>query len=154
MKLRLLSVGKPREREIVALHDRYARRIETLGIGYESAWVPEVKQGGRYGDDHIREREARYLTEQLPPKGTVIALDRKGQLLDSVELSRRLESWASPLATLVIGGPLGLHGPFVEAADWCWSLSPLTFPHELMRVLVAEQLYRAAAILRGLPYHK
>jgi 23S rRNA (pseudouridine1915-N3)-methyltransferase len=154
LKLRILSVGKPREREITALHDMYARRIETLGIGYETAWVAEVKQGGRYSDEHVREREARSLTEQLPPKGTVIALDRRGRQIDSVALAQRLESWASPLATLVIGGPLGLHDRFLKDADWRWSLSPLTFPHELARVLVAEQLYRAATILRGLPYHK
>lgn len=154
MKLHILSVGKPKEREVTALHDMYARRIETLGIGYETAWVPEVKQGGRYSDEHVKEREARSLTAQLPAKGKVIALDRRGRMLDSEELSRRLESWASPLATLVIGGPLGLHGPFIEEADDRWSLSPLTFPHELMRILVAEQLYRAATILRGLPYHK
>jgi 23S rRNA (pseudouridine1915-N3)-methyltransferase len=154
LKLRILSVGKPREREISSLHDDYARRIESLGIAYDSAWVPEVKQGGRYSDEHVMEREARSLIDKLSSKGTVVALDRGGTMLDSMELARRLEGWASPQATLVIGGPLGLHGSFLEKADWRWSLSPLTFPHELMRVIVAEQLYRAATIFRGLPYHK
>jgi 23S rRNA (pseudouridine1915-N3)-methyltransferase len=155
LKLRILSVGKPREREVAALHDRYARRIENLGIDYEAVWVPDVKQGGRYSDEHVMEREARMLSEHLPlRRGNVVALDRGGLLLDSVALSRRLESWASPLATIVIGGPLGLHERLLKEADCRWSLSPLTFPHELTRVLVAEQLYRAATILRGLPYHK
>ena len=54
----------------------------------------------------------------------------------------------------MIGGPLGLHADFLAAADCRWSLSPLTFPHELARLLLAEQIYRAASILRRLPYHK
>jgi len=156
LKIRLLTVGKPKERDIVALHDGYAKRIEQLGIKYESASVPEVKAGGRYSDRHVMERESRLLTEYLAgrERSSSIALDRKGELFDSVELARRLESWATPHATFVIGGPLGLHADFLAAADFRWSLSPLTFPHELARLLLAEQLYRAASILRRLPYHK
>jgi 23S rRNA (pseudouridine1915-N3)-methyltransferase len=56
--------------------------------------------------------------------------------------------------TLVIGGPTGLHEGLVERADGAWSLSRLTFPHELVRAIVAEQLYRAATLLRNIPYHK
>ena len=66
----------------------------------------------------------------------------------------RLERWATPRLTLVVGGPLGLHRKLLERADGRWSLSPLTFPHELVRGLVAEQLYRALTILRRVPYHK
>ena len=97
MKIRLLSVGKPKEREIVALHDRYAKRIEQLGIKYESASVAEVKAGGRYSDRHVMERESSLLTEYLAgkEKSSTIVLDRKGELFSSVELARRLESWAT-----------------------------------------------------------
>jgi 23S rRNA (pseudouridine1915-N3)-methyltransferase len=156
LKIRLLTVGKPKERDAAALHDRYAKRIEQLGIKYETASVAEVKTGGRFSDRHVLEREARLLFEHLAGKGksSIIALDRKGELFGSVELARRLESWAAPQATFVIGGPLGLHDDFLVAADCRWSLSPLTFPHELARLLLAEQVYRAASILRGLPYHK
>ena len=67
-------------------------------------------------------------------------------MLDSRELSRLLERWATPRATFVIGGPLGLEREFSAEAGARWSLSALTFPHELARVLVAEQLYRALTI--------
>ena len=84
----------------------------------------------------------------------LIALDAAGRLFDSETLAEHIESWTTPAATLLIGGPLGLHSSIGEKAQLQWSLSPLTFPHELMRVLVAEQLYRALTILRGVPYHK
>jgi 23S rRNA (pseudouridine1915-N3)-methyltransferase len=156
VRIRLLSVGKPREKEPVLLHDRYARRIERMGVGYVTDWVPEVAPGGRYSDEHVREREARSLRDSLAAaeRSTVIALDREGRMLDSRELSRLLERWATPRATFVIGGPLGLQREFAAEAGARWSLSALTFPHELARVLVAEQLYRALTIHRGVPYHK
>lgn len=154
MKVRLLSVGRPRDREAGALHDRYARRIEQLGVRYEAEWVAEVKAGGRYSDEHVREREAVSLLERLRRGEVVVSLDRSGQMASSVELARRLEGWIGRGVTLILGGPLGLHRRIPERADWCWSLSALTLPHELARVWVAEQVYRALTIHKGLPYHK
>jgi 23S rRNA (pseudouridine1915-N3)-methyltransferase len=156
VRIHLLSVGKPRDREFGLLHDRYARRIGRMGVAYTTGWVPEVAPGGRYSDDHVREREARSLRDALEAAepGTLIALDRKGRIRDSRQLVRLLERWATPRATFVIGGPLGLHPDFAAEAQARWSLSALTFPHELARVLVVEQLYRALTIQRGVPYHK
>jgi len=156
MKLRLLLVGKPRDRQTAVLHDAYAARIERLGVGYETVWVPEVPAEGRFSKAHALEREAGQIRERLGGKGegSSIALDRRGRLLDSRQLARKLERWAVPRATFILGGPLGLHDSVLERADAVWSLSPLTFPHELARVVVSEQLYRALTILRGLPYHK
>jgi 23S rRNA (pseudouridine1915-N3)-methyltransferase len=156
VRFQLLLVGKPRDRQAALLHDDYAKRIERLGVGYETSWIPEVASGGRFSAEHALEREARLLRERLGAtgQGNRVALDRSGRLLSSRELARKLESWAVPRATFVIGGPMGLHDVVLDAADAVWSLSPLTLPHELARVVVAEQLYRALTILRGLPYHK
>ena len=154
MKIRLLSVGKPRDEAACALHDRYAERIRRFGVTYTSAWVKEVPMGGRYSDEHVLEREADLLAERLENRGRVVALDRGGSSWDSRAVADRLEAWASPAATFLIGGPLGLHSKIVSMADARWSLSALTLPHELARVVVSEQLYRAMSILRGLPYHK
>ena len=154
MKIRLVAVGKPRDAGAIALHDRYAERIRKLGIAYDVGWVPEVRPGGRYSDDHVREREGRLLAEKLDDRGTTIALDRGGRSLSSEALSGRLEGWSTPRATFVIGGPLGLASSVLDRADVSWSLSELTFPHELARVVLAEQLYRALTLLRGIPYHK
>jgi len=154
LKLRLLVVGKPRQRELEQLHERYAERIRRMGVAYSCGSVRETREGGRFSDDHVREREARALLERFDGKGTLIALHPAGSLLDTEQLAGRLEHWATPCATLLLGGPLGLHDTVLRRADVRWSLSPLTFPHELVRVLLAEQLYRALTLLRGLPYHK
>lgn len=154
MRIRLLCVGKPRDPLLARLHDRYAERIGHLGARYEAAAVPGVTQSGNRTDDEVLRREARALSDKLDGRGRVVALDRAGRSQTSEELARRLSDWATPRVTLVVGGPLGLHDDLLGRADWRWSLSALTFPHELVRVLVAEQLYRALSILRGSPYHK
>ena len=153
MQIELISVGKPRDGAAVELHDRYAGRLQRLGVRYRSSWVPEERPGGRFSDEHVRQRETTLLLERTE-KGTLIALDRGGESLDSVALAKRLERWAAPRLTLIVGGPLGLHPGLLEKACGRWSLSPLTFPHEIVRSLVAEQLYRAMTIVRGVPYHK
>lgn len=147
-------MGKPRDPLATRLHDVYAARLEQLGVRYESLQVADVRPGGRFTTEHALEREAAALTERLDDKGTVVALDERGELLSSRALAEVVESWATPRLTLVVGGPSGLHRRVVERADRCWSLSPLTFPHELVRGLVLEQLYRALTIRRGMPYHK
>jgi 23S rRNA (pseudouridine1915-N3)-methyltransferase len=154
MKIRLLSVGKPRDASLIRLHDDYADRLKRLGVRYGAEWVADVKSGGRYSDEHVREREAGLLLDRLDSGGTVVALHAAGELLTSEQLGARIERWSTPRLTLVLGGPLGHHPRLLERADQAWSLSPLTFPHELVRVLVAEQLYRAVTLLRRLPYHK
>ena len=154
MKIRVVCVGKPKDAVWGALHDDYARRIVRLGVSYDADWVREVRAGGRFIDDHVREREAASLVETLDSRTTVVALDAGGELLTSEDLAVRLERWAARDASFVIGGPLGLHASFLSRADARWALSPLTFPHEAVRVLIAEQLYRALTILRRIPYHK
>ena len=157
MRIRLLNVGKPRVQDAIRLHDDYAERLKKLGVGYETLHVPEVRAGGRFSDDHVKEPEARSLLELFErnrSKGTLIALHERGELFSSRQLAGLLEGWSMPAATFVIGGPLGLHDRLLEGCDRLWALSPLTLPHELARVLVAEQLYRATTILRRIPYHK
>ena len=154
MKVRLLCVGRPRDRRLIALHDDYAERIRRLGGRYETAWVPEVRAGTKYSDDHVREREGHALLEARESGSLLVALDRRGAMMTTEELASRIERWLTPRAEIVIGGPLGLHAGVLNAADHRWSLSPLTYPHELVRVIVAEQVYRALALVRGLPYHK
>jgi len=154
VKILILSVGKPGSREADRLFCDYEARLGRLGVDCSARWVREVTPGGRYSDDHVREREAAALRKALPERRTVVAMDRGGTLLGSEDLSDRVVRWASPAATFVVGGPLGLHRSFVDESTAVWSLSPLTFPHELARVLVIEQLYRAMTLVRGVPYHK
>ena len=156
MRVCLLVVGKPRDADFDRLYQRYTSRIRKFGVTWDDAWVPETRAGGRYSDAHVREREAAALLSRVGDdgRGTLVALDPRGEPCTSPALARRVEGWMRPRLTLVVGGPLGLDPGVREKADATWSLSPLTFPHELARLIVAEQIYRALTIARGLPYHK
>lgn len=135
------------------LFEDYAERVRKFGVRWDGVAVAEVTAGGRYTPSHATEREARTLIDRLE-RGTVIALDREGASWTSEQIAERLESWATPCAQFVIGGPNGLHRTVLARADVTWSLGALTLPHELARVVVAEQLFRAMTILRGVPYHR
>ena len=99
---------------------------------------------------------ARRLGTLLPGDAWIVALDERGELWTSEAFARRLAGWFGRRGGIcfVIGDAQGLPAAVRERADAVWSLSPLTFPHALARVLVAEQLYRAASILAGHPYHR
>jgi 23S rRNA (pseudouridine1915-N3)-methyltransferase len=152
MELVLLAVGKlrPSYREAV---DDYLRR---LGRHLKLREV-EVREASRAPTVAAqRSEESGRLLARRPAGARLVALARQGTAWSSEELARRLGRWtqeARPVA-LAIGGSRGLAPDLLAAADDRWSLGPLTLPHELARVVVAEQLYRAVTILRGEPYHK
>lgn len=152
MHFHLLAVGRLRPSYREACDD-YLRR---LGRSVKVTEV-EVKEASRAPTTNARrEEEAGRLQARMPGGATVVALAREGSAWTSEELAVRLEGWrvaARPVA-FVIGGPHGLAPALLASAAVRWSLGPLTLPHELARVIVVEQLYRAFTILRGEPYHK
>lgn len=152
MEATILAVGRLRPYYRAAYED-YARRVGR----YLTIREAEVREASRAPTAEAqREEEAERLRRHLRPGTTVVALARGGTGWSSEELSRRLERWrleARPVA-FVIGGSRGLAPGILSSASSRWSLSPLTLPHELARVIVMEQLYRAMTILRGEPYHK
>ena len=154
MRARLICVGKPKNEHARALYDAFADRISKLGLDFSDAWIAEERAGGRYSDDHVMERESRRLLAEIAKGERLIVLDRRGTPLDSERLAPALERWATPRAAFVLGGPLGHHASLRDRADEIWSLGPLTLPHELARVIVVEQIYRAMTLIRGIPYHK
>ena len=142
MKIRVLSVGKDKG-PTAELAEEYAGRIRRSA----ELTLLELRAEGP-------EREAGTLLGKA--RGELWALDEGGTLLGSMQLSKRLERLrdAAQELTLCIGGDEGLAPRVREEARFVWSLSPLTLPHRLARVIVLEQLYRAFEILRGAPYHK
>ena len=150
----MLSVGRPDRVRFGPMFDEYAGRIRKLGAELDARWVPEVRIAGRYSDEHVREREARALTEALPDRCNVVALMPGGDAMSTDAFARRLPRWAHPQAAFVVGGPLGLDRSFAKAAEASLSLSAMTLPHELARVVLVEQIFRVLTILRGVPYHK
>jgi 23S rRNA (pseudouridine1915-N3)-methyltransferase len=152
MNLSIVAVGKLRPYYRQAC-DEYARRLKR----YTSIREHEVREASRAPTTSVqRAEEAARLEVKIPDGSTVVALAREGIGWSSRELARQLERWllqARPLAFL-IGGSSGLDSSVIARASARWSLGPLTFPHELARVILCEQLYRAYTILRGEPYHK
>jgi 23S rRNA (pseudouridine1915-N3)-methyltransferase len=152
MDLVLLAVGRLRSSYREACDD-YLRRLNR----YTKAREVEVREASRAPTvEAQREQEAGRLLARVPGGATLVALARQGSPWTSEELARRVEGWriaSRPLA-FVIGGSRGLAPSLLDTAAGRWSLGPLTLPHELARVIVAEQLYRAFTIIRGEPYHK
>jgi 23S rRNA (pseudouridine1915-N3)-methyltransferase len=152
VELWLLAVGKLRPAYREACDD-YLRRLGRRAKVHEV----EVREAARAPTRAVQQaEEAERLRARLPQRARVVALAREGTGWTSTDLARRLERWETdgrPLAFL-IGGSTGLDPDLVAKADARWSLGPLTLPHELARVVVAEQLYRAGTIRRGEPYHK
>lgn len=103
-----------------------------------------------------RDKEGERLLKALPEPTHVVALDEHGSAWTSAELARQLESWLgkAQAVSLLIGGADGLSAACKERAQQTWSLSPLTLPHALVRVVLAEQIYRAWTLLQGHPYHR
>jgi 23S rRNA (pseudouridine1915-N3)-methyltransferase len=152
MDLRLLAVGKLRPAYRDA-GDEYLKRLRR----YASIQEIEIREASRAPTGVVQRREeAARLRARLPDAGFLVALDREGTYLTSEALAHQLKRWGESPRTLafLLGGSTGLADDIRQAAAFRWSLGPLTLPHELARVVVLEQLYRAFTILRGEPYHK
>ncbi len=155
MRVRVVAAGTRLPSWVEAGFQEYARRMppETPLELKEIA----VSRGGGAGDGSraLRDEGGRMLAA-VPAGSYTVALEVTGRVLDTARLARW---WAARLSegrdlTFLIGGPDGLAGPCLERADERLSLSALTFPHGLVRVLLAEQLYRASSLLKGHPYHR
>lgn len=154
MKLRLIAVGQRMPGWVQAGFDEYARRLPPHLVPE----LTEVAPGQRTarGDDRraiVREGEA--IRGRLRHEHLVV-LDERGRAWSTRDLATRLADWqqGGRDVALVIGGPDGLDEDLRGRADDRWSLGPLTLPHPLVRVILAEQLYRAWTILTGHPYHR
>lgn len=153
MRLTLITIGRPRDRHLRALLEGYLERIGRYAR-VEHIHLPDAHRGDR---DAVRRQQSQALLQAVPNRAKTIILDERGRAWTSEDLAKRIEfdalhgdsHWA-----LLIGGAEG-HDPELRAkADYLWSLSTLTLPHELAALFVAEQLYRAMTILRGEPYHR
>ena len=159
MKITVIAVGKIKERYFTGAIEEYAKRLSRF-CRLELVEVPDEKTpdgAGRAQELQIRIKEGERILQKLPGSSFVVALSIDGRMLDSVELSRQMERWnvnGISHITFVIGGSLGLSPQVLERADMKLSFSKMTFPHQLMRVILLEQVYRSYMIRSGAPYHK
>jgi 23S rRNA (pseudouridine1915-N3)-methyltransferase len=155
MRLIVAAVGHRMPGWVDAGFADYARRAPAA-VRLELRAVKPAPRGAGTSLARLLELEAARLLAVLPERCVRIALDERGTALGSRELARRLALWRerSPDVAFVIGGADGLAERLKRAADFRWSLGPLTLPHGLARVVVAEQLYRALCLLHNHPYHR
>ncbi len=149
----IAAVGKIREKHWQAAQAEYTKRLSN----YTNFKLVEVKDAvGRYPDSIALQREGEQLLKATAEAHRTILLSAEGKTMDSPGLARFLQTQIELYGrlALLIGGPLGFAAEVETAADDALSLSPLTFPHELARVVLLEQLYRAFTILNNEPYHK
>ena len=147
--MHLIAVGRLRDGPEMALFDRYNARLRP------QLRLTEILEG-RGAPAEIKRREGEALLAALPPNAFVVAMDLGGQTPTSERLAALLERWiglSRPICFL-IGGAEGLDGPVVARADITLSLGPMTWPHFLVRPMLAEQLFRARSIASGHPYHR
>lgn len=146
-------MGKVRTRQVQELIEGYSARIGHY-FPFELIAVPDVKMS-RPDPDRQKEQEGARFMAEIGPTDTVVLWDERGRELTSRELAAYMERMNTEARRLVmlIGGPYGFSKEIYARANGMLSLSRLTLPHELARLLAAEQIYRAGTILRGEPYH-
>ena len=159
MKITLVVIGTLKEKYDQFALQEYLKRLSSL-CKLEVIELPETKVPSTPSDKLIEQAkydETQRQVERIPLGSQVIVLDSRGQQLDSVELATRFEQWATQGVshlTFLIGGSHGFSALIDTIPHWKWSFSKLTFTHQMMRVMLLEQIYRAFKIIRKEPYHK
>ena len=158
-KITILCVGKLKEPFYIQAVSEYQKRL-SRHCKLEIVELPEQKLSDDPSDAEIEQsllKEAALIEEKLPRGGALIAMCVEGTELSSVQLSQKMQQFASRGAsqlTFLIGSSFGLHPSIKQKADFRLSMSPMTFPHHLFRVMLLEQIYRAYQIESGTKYHK
>lgn len=153
--IHLVAVGTRMPAWVTGGYHEYAGRLPRE-CSLRLVEIPPCKRRKNLNTGRIKEQEGQQILAALPPQGTVIALDVHGKAWDTEALATRMQDWmqGGHDVALLVGGADGLSDECLQRADLCWSLSAHTLPHALVRVVIAEQLYRAWTILTGHPYHR
>jgi 23S rRNA (pseudouridine1915-N3)-methyltransferase len=151
VKLTIAAIGRAGRGPERELYDHFARRIR---------WpleLRELEEKRKLPAKELVVREGELLSKAVPPKAVVVALDRRGKVLDSEGFARQLEKWRDHSVTdvaFLIGGADGHGETILKRADLLLSFGAMTWPHLLARAMLAEQIYRAQQLLAGHPYHR
>jgi len=155
MKIQFWSIGKNNELYVKAGIEDFTRRIAKY---YPVEWniIPVPKNAGMMSEMDLKKKEAEIIMEWLKKDDYMVALDEQGKEMNSVKLAEFIQARANESIkslVFVIGGAFGLDDAVLKKANYKWSLSQLTFPHQLVRLVLAEQVYRACTIIRNEKYH-
>lgn len=155
MKITLLQTGKTTDKHISELADLYSDRIKKY-TGFEIITIPDVKNTKNMPVQEQRTKEATKIIQSVTDDDYIILLDERGKELRTLEFSGTLEKMfflPKKRIVFIIGGPWGFSEAVYKRADYKMSLSKMTYPHQLVRLLFLEQLYRVFTIIKGEPYH-
>ena len=155
MRIKLLAIGTRMPRWVELGYQEYAQRMPAL-CSLELVEIAAKKRGKNADTSRILRDEASALESAIPRGAITIALDRRGKHIDTECLAKHLQSWTdeSQDVVILIGGPEGIDPDYLGRIQRKWSLSAMTFAHPVVRVMLAEQLYRAWSINANLPYHR
>lgn len=148
--INIIAIGRKHESWLVEAVERYEKRLRAP---FDVKWefiLPSKQKGSK-----ARDEESERIIKALNKSQSVFILDERGKLLDSPALSKKLEETLhhSSRITIIIGGAYGINDDLRKRADFTWSLSPLVFPHQLVRLILIEQIYRSQTIVNSTPYH-
>jgi len=155
MKIHCWTIGKPNESYVSEGIELFTKRIKHY---YPIEWniLPVPKQTAMLSEADLKRKEGALILDWLQPDDYLVALEERGKQLSSEELATFIQNRANESKKrliFLIGGAYGLDELVLKRADFKWSLSKLVFPHQLVRLILAEQLYRACSIIRGEKYH-
>jgi 23S rRNA (pseudouridine1915-N3)-methyltransferase len=155
MKLIFLAVGKAHDPDIKSAIDDFTKRISNY---YQAEWhlLPVPKNASSLSQPEQKAKESELILDNIKSDDHLIALDERGKQFTSEQLAAYITKQANESKKrliFVIGGAFGLGEPVLARANTKWSLSQLTFPHQLVRLILAEQVYRACTIIRNEKYH-
>ncbi len=155
MKIILCSVGHEDDPLLKNSIQDFTKRI---GYYYPAEWkiITPIKKKTALPEKIVKVKEAAFVLESIKKDDFLVALDEKGTMLSSVKLASWLQARANESIkqlVFLIGGSYGLEETVLRRANFIWSFSPLTFPHQLMRLMLTEQLYRACTIIKNEKYH-
>ncbi len=159
MNISIVSVGKLKEKYLKQGIDEYIKRLSRY-VKLNIVEVPDEKAPENLSEaeeDMVRKKEGENILKHIKEGTYVIGLDLKGKMLSSEELADKFENLGvigNSNITFIIGGSLGLSEQVLKRADYKLCFSPMTFPHQLMKLILLEQIYRAFRIIKGEPYHK
>jgi len=154
MKITLLLVGKTTDSRLISLIEDYRKRLIHY-VPFELVVLPDLKNTKSLSEEQIKTAEGEAILRFVTPSMDVVLLDEHGREFRSIEYAEWLQKkmGSGKDLTLVIGGPYGFSEAVYQRADGKVSLSRMTFSHQMIRIMVIEQIYRAMTILRGEPYH-
>ena len=156
MKFRLLWIRSNADAELRAVIERYFNRIKHF-FPIDVTEIPPERGGQVANDAAIMRAQSARLLAAIPARGYTVVLDERGRSMDSLKFAKWLERLTIDQphgVTFVVGGDVGLSDAMRKRADLLLSLSAMTLPHQLARVMLLEQIYRACTLMRNVPYHK